>query len=194
MSALPKKKKYTTEEYLALEEKAEFRSEFENGEIVAMAGGSLNHAQITVNLARYIGNRLSENCTSLTTDVKVQVENYRRLYYPDVLVICGQPEFYRERNDTIINPQVIIEVLSGSTEAKDRGEKFFAYQTLESLQEYILVSQNRAVVEQFTKQADGSWRYLATIGLESIINIESLNIELTLGEIYQRIEFEEENL
>lgn len=191
---LTAQRKYTAEEYLALEEKAEYRSEYDNGEIVAMAGGSLRHLRIISNLSRFIGNKLSDDCEALPTQLKVRVESFNRFYYPDIVVLCGRPSFYRDRNDTIANPQVIIEVLSNSTEAKDRGEKFFAYQTLETLQEYILVSQNRAVIEQFTKQTDGSWRYLETIGLESIINIESLNIELTLGEIYQRIEFEEENL
>ncbi len=195
MSALPKKRiKYLTKEYLALEEKAEFRSEFDNGEIIAMAGGSFKHLRIIPNLTRYLGNKLSNDCEALPTELKIRVELFNRFYYPDLVVLCGKPEFYQERNDTITNPIVIIEVLSKSTEAKDRGEKFFAYQSLESLQEYILVSQNRAVVEQFTKQTDGSWRYLATIGLESVIDIEVLNIEVNLAEVYQRIEFEEENL
>lgn len=187
MSALPKEKLYSPAEYLELEEKAEFRSEYENGEIAAMAGGSLNHARITRNIDRAFGNRLRETCESLTTDVKVRVEKYQKFYYPDVLVICGEPEFYLNRNDTIINPILIVEVLSDSTEAKDRGEKFGAYQALESLQEYILVSQTYAKVEQFTRQNDSSWKYQATIGEGSEIRLESINIELPLAEIYQRI-------
>lgn len=194
MSALPKKRKYSPEEYLALEEKAEYRSEYDNGEIIAMAGGSFKHLRIISNLTRYLGNKLSNDCEALPTELKIRVELFNRFYYPDLVVLCGKPEFYGERNDTITNPRVIIEVLSKSTKAKDRGEKFFACQSLESLQEYIPVSQNRAVVEQFIKQTDGSWRYLATIGLESIINIEVLSVEINLAEIYQRIEFEEENL
>src|SRR5688500_1237454 len=127
MAVKAKNRKYTAEEYLALEEKAEFRSEYDDGEIVAMAGGSLRHLRIISNLSRFIGNRLSDACEALPTELKVRVESFNRFYYPDIVVLCGQPEFYRERNDTIINPQVIIEVLSNSTEAKDRGEKFFAY-------------------------------------------------------------------
>jgi Uma2 family endonuclease len=187
MSALPKKKKYTPEEYLALEEKAGFRSEYENGEIVAMAGGSLNHAQITSNINRNMGNKISENCTALTTDVKVRVESYRKFYYPDVLVICGEPIFYQKRNDTIINPVLIVEVLSDGTEAKDRGEKMLAYRTLESLQEYVLVSQNKPTVEQYIKNAEGNWIHKATIGLKSVMKFESIGIELVLEEIYQRV-------
>jgi Uma2 family endonuclease len=187
MTAIPKKKKYTSEEYLALEEKAEYRSEYDNGKIVAMAGGSLNHAQITSNINRYIGNKISENHTSLTTDVKVRVESYRKFYYPDVLVLCGEAVFYQKRNDTIVNPILIIEVLSDSTEAKDRGEKMLAYRTLESLREYVLVSQDKPTVEQYIKNADGNWIHKATIGLKSVVKFESIEIELTLEEIYQRV-------
>ena len=188
MTALAKKKKYTSEEYLALEEKAEHRSEYDDGIIVAMAGSSLNHAQITTNISRNIGNKISEKCTALTTGVKVRVENYRKFYYPDVLVICGEPTFYQKRNDTIVNPIVIIEVLSDSTEAKDRGEKMLAYRTLESLREYVLVSQNKAIVEQYTMNKEGNWIHKATIGLKSIVRFESIEVEMTLEEIYRKVE------
>ena len=194
MSALTKKKKYTPEEYLALEEKAEFRSEYDDGEIVAMSGGSFNHARIIGNINRAFGVKLNSACESVTTDVKVQVENYRKFYYPDVLVICGRPAFYEKRNDTVVNPILIVEVLSDSTEAKDRGEKMLAYRTLESLQEYVLVSQNRPIVEQYTKTTDGNWIHKATIGVRSVVRFESIEVELSLEEIYQRVEFEEENL
>jgi Uma2 family endonuclease len=195
MSALTEQKKYTPDEYLALEEKAEFRSEYENGEIVAMAGGSLNHIKITSNISRFIGNKASENCFALPNEMKVQVKSLDKFYYPDVTVLCDEPQFFERKTDTITNPVLIVEVLSKSTEARDRGEKFFAYQTLESLQEYVLVSQDKALVEQFIKQVDGSWKYLATIGLESVVKLESINIELTLNEIYRRVDFRiEENL
>lgn len=187
-----KAKKYSPEEYLALEEKAEFRSEYDNGLITAMAGGSLDHAQITANIGRKIGNEISEDCTALTTDVKVRVESYRKFYYPDVLVICGKAVFYQKRKDTIINPILIIEVLSDSTEARDRGEKMLAYRTLESLREYVLVSQNQPIVEQYIKNKNGTWIHKATIGLKSMVKFESIGIELSLEEIYQRIIFEEE--
>lgn len=188
MTALPKKKKYTSEEYLALEEKAECRSEFDDGVITEMAGGSLNHARIIRNIDRAFGGKLKKTCESLTTDVKVRVENYRKFYYPDVLVICGEPVLFQKRNDTIINPILIVEVLSDSTEAKDRGEKMLAYRTLESLREYVLISQSKAIVEQFIKNADGKWIHQATIGLQSVVSFESIGIELTLEKIYQRIE------
>ena len=187
MSALTKTKKYTPEEYLALEEKAEFRSEYDNGVIVAMAGGTINHVRITNNIDRLFGSRLKKSCESMTTDMKVRVENYQKFYYPDVLVICGETEFYQKRNDTVTNPVLIVEVLSDKTEAKDRGEKMLAYRTLESLREYVLVSQDKALVEQYTKNKDGNWIHKATIGLNSKVNFESIEIELTLEEIYQRV-------
>ena len=194
MSALPEKKKYTPAEYLASEEKAETRNEYWNGEIVAMAGGSLNHIQITSNVSRFIGNRIAESCSSLPTDIKVWIKTLNKFYYPDVTVFCDEPKFYQKRNDTIINPILIVEVLSKSTEAVDRGEKFFAYQTLESFREYVLISQERAVVEHFVKQVDRSWRYLAVIGLESVVKFESVNVEISLKEIYGRVEFSKGNL
>jgi len=186
-----KSKFYSPEEYLALEEKAEFRSEFDDGEIVAMAGGSFNHARIIGNINLAFGAKLNKNCESVTTDVKVQVENYRKFYYPDVLVICGKPDFYEKRKDTIVNPILIVEVLSETTEAKDRGEKMLAYRTLESLREYVLVSQDKAVVEQYIKNADGDWIHKATIGLKSIVKFESINVEVEIEELYARVEFEE---
>ena len=190
MSALRQpEQNFTIEEYLALEDEAEFRSEFENGQIVAMAGGSWNHARIASNIMRCIGNKVSPDCSSVQSEIKIWVQSINKFYYPDVAIICGDPSFYRERDDAITNPTLIVEVLSDSTEAKDRGEKFFSYQTLESLREYVLVSQHRAVVEQFIRQSDGSWKYLATIGLESNIKLESVGIEINSDEIYQLVKF-----
>lgn len=181
-------RKYTPEEYLALEEKAEYRSEFDDGIITVMAGGTLNHARKIRNTDRTFSAKLTNACESLTTDVKVRVEDYRKFYYPDVLVICGEPIFYQKRKDIIVNPILIVEVLSDSTEAKDRGEKMLAYRTLGSLREYILVSQEKAVVEQFSKKSDGDWIHRATIGLKSVVKFESIKIEMILEEIYQRVE------
>lgn len=192
MAVLPKKKKYTPEEYLALEEKAEFRNEYDNGEILAMAGGSLDHIQITFNAAKAIARQVGSKCRTLPSEMKVYIKAVNKFYYPDVTVLCEKLEFYNERKDTITNPKLLVEVLSKSTEAKDRGEKFFAYQTLESFEEYVLISQDKFLVETFTKQADGSWRYLATIGADSKVYLQSVNAEISLEEIYDLVEFEEE--
>lgn len=193
MPALTKERKYTPEEYLALEEKAEFRSEYENGEIVAMAGGSLNHIQIAFNAAKAIDRQIGNKCRTLPSEMKVYIKAVSKFYYPDVTVLCEKAEFYRGRDDTVTNPRLLVEVLSESTEARDRGEKFFAYQTLDSLQEYVLISQDKFTIETFTKQTDGSWRYLATIGLESRVFLDFVQAELPLAEVYGSVEFEEGN-
>jgi Uma2 family endonuclease len=182
-----KQKLYTPEQYLAKEEKAEFRSEYEDGTIIAMAGGSLTHTRMVKNIERAFDNKLKDSCESFSHEVKVQVENYQKFYYPDVVIICGEPKFYNKRQDTITNPILIVEVLSKSTEAKDRGDKMLAYRALESLEEYVLISQDKAIVEQYLKNKDGSWLHKATIGLKSKVRFESIDVELTLEEIYQRV-------
>lgn len=184
-----KHKYYSPYEYLALEEKAEYRSEYNDGEIAAMVGGSLNHARIISDIDREIAGKIEKKCESVTSEVKVWIKSYRKFYYPDVLVFCDEPIFYEERNDTITNPILIVEVLSDSTEAKDRGEKMLAYRTLETLHEYVLVSQSKPIIEQYTKTADGNWIHKATIGLKSEISLESVGITLSLEKIYTRIKF-----
>lgn len=182
-----KQKRFTPEEYLALEENAEFRSEFDDGEIVAMAGTSVNHFRIVKNIERILDSKTKESCEAFSTEIKVRVEDLQKFYYPDVFIVCGNPVFYEKRDDTIVNPVLIVEVLSKGTEAKDRGEKMLAYRTLESLREYVLVSQDKAIVEQYTKDKKGNWIHKATIGLKSKVNFESIEVELSLDEIYQRI-------
>jgi Uma2 family endonuclease len=189
MSLKAKKQKYyTPEEYLVLEESAEFRSEFDDGEIVAMAGSSIKHFRITKNIEQSIDRSLSKGCESFSAEVKVRVERFQKYYYPDIFVVCGEPIFDLKRDDTIVNPILIIEVLSKSTEAKDRGEKMLAYRSLESLQEYVLVSQDKAIVEQYSKDASENWIHKATIGLQSKVFFESIKMEITLEDIYKRIE------
>ena len=195
MTALPKNKIYSPEEYLASEEKADYRSEYENGEVVAMAGGSITHTQITFNIAKALDRQLFGKCRILPTEMKVWVEKRGKFYYPDVTIVCDKPQFHLNRTDTIVNPLVLVEVLSRSTEAKDRTEKFWSYQLLDSFQEYILVSQDKAAIEQFVRQTDGSWRYSAVIGLGNAIKLTTVEAELNLDEIYQLIDFSlEENL
>ncbi len=185
-----KQKLYTPEQYLAKEEKAEFRNEYFDGEIFAMTDGSLNHLQITTNITVFLDSKIrKKGYRVLPNEMKVWVESTRRFYYPDVTIVCDKPKFYKDRNDTIENPKLLIEVLSKSTEATDRGEKFFAFQTLKSVEEYVLVSQDKHVVEKFTKQNDGSWKYLATIGIDSKVVFESVGESLNLSEIYDLVEF-----
>ena len=191
MTAQLEKKKYTPGEYLNLEEKAETRSEYWNGEIVSMAGGNINHQQITTNLTVTLSNNLKGKCRIFPIEMKVWVKKRNKFFYPDITVICGKPNFYKNRRDTIDNPKMIIEVLSKSTAGFDRAEKFLSYQTLSSLDEYVLISQEKPVVEQYIKREDGNWIFQATIGLESSVEFTSVETALTLQEIYDLVEFEE---
>jgi Uma2 family endonuclease len=192
MTVLPKKKKYTPEEYLALEEKAEYRSEYWNGQIIKMSGGTGNHNSITLNIATELRSKLRDECRTFAIDVKVWVDMWNSYAYPDIFVICREPQYHKKRRDIFTNPILIVEVLSNGTKIFDKGEKFLAYQTLESLQEYIMVDQYKFIVEQYTKQQDGNWTYKATIGQDSEISLNSVNQILKLSDIYDLIDFEEE--
>lgn len=190
MTALPKKKLYTPAEYLALEEKAETKSEYWNGEIVAMAGGNINHQQIVSNLTVVISNKVKGRCRVFPSEMKVWVKKRDKFFYPDLTVICSQPEFYKKRRDTIVNPILVMEVLSKSTASFDRAEKFLSYQTLEYLQEYVLISQEKTLIEQHIKREDGNWIYQATIGMESSATFPSIETTLALKKVYDLVEFE----
>jgi Uma2 family endonuclease len=137
MTAQPKKKKYTPAEYLALEESAESKSEYWNGEIVAMSGARIDHQQIVSNITEFLGSKVRGSCRIFPSEMKVWVKKRNKFFYPDLTIICDAPSFYKNRRDTIDNPKLIIEVLSKSTASFDRAEKFLSYQTLESLDEYV---------------------------------------------------------
>ena len=194
-----KQKKYTPEEYLALEEKAEFRSEYEDGIIVPLntnlpnlGGASINHIKIVSNLIEVLSPKLKKkNCRTFSNDLKVWITKRKKFFYPDLAIICGKIEYFQKRTDTILNPHLIIEVLSDSTESKDRGEKFLSYQSLESLQAYILVSQDKYLVEQYIRREDRNWIYQPTTGINSEVKFESVEETLKLSEIYDLVEFEE---
>ncbi len=194
MTAQPKKKKYTPAEYLALEEAAESKSEYWNGEIVAMSGARIDHQQIVSNITEFLGSKVRGRCRIFPSEMKVWVKKRNKFFYPDLTIICDKPSFYKTRRDTIDNPKLIIEVLSKSTASFDRAEKFLSYQTLDALDEYVLISQDKALVEQYIKREDGNWIYKATNGLESSVEFSSVKTELSLKEIYDLVEFEEEIL
>jgi len=128
------------------------------------------------------------------SEMKVWVKKRNKFFYPDLTIICDKPSFYKTRRDTIDNPKLIIEVLSKSTASFDRAEKFLSYQTLAALDEYVLISQDKVLVEQYIKREDGNWIYKATIGLESAVDFPSVKTQLSLKEIYDLVEFEEEIL
>lgn len=186
-----KQKRYTPTEYLALEEKAEFRSEYIDGYIFEMSGGTENHIQISFNLTKLFSNKLRGKCRAYQSEMKVWVEEAGTFFYPDVTVVCGERKFYNERRDVVENPILLVEVLSESTEKYDKNDKFLTYQNIASFQEYVLISQNKPAVQQYLRQNDGSWRYLATIGIESEVIFESVGVTLSMKDVYELVEFEE---
>lgn len=185
-------KRFTVQEYLALEEKALDRHEFDNGEVLAMSGGTLNHSQVAANLIGELRARLKgKPCRALDSNMRVRLEEAGKYVYPDVTVVCGPPEFDSadRKKTTIVNPSVIVEVLSDSTEKYDRGRKLDAYMTLASLKEYVLVAQDEPAVETFTRHPDGRWTFRAFRGIEQSVRFESLQIEIPLREVYLNVEF-----
>ncbi len=194
---LSSNKKYTPEEYLALEDKADYKSEYWDGYIIplhgespTLAGADINHIQIVTNLIEILSPRLKkQNCRTFSNDLKIWIPNREKFLYPDVAVICGKLDFYKSRRDVVTNPNLIIEILSDSTAAFDRSEKLWLYQTLASLKEYVLISQDKAVVEQYFRRSDENWIYQATIGIDSSVNFTSIELEVELKEIYELVDF-----
>ncbi|MBE7467967.1 MAG: Uma2 family endonuclease [Anaerolineae bacterium] len=184
-------KYYSPEEYLALEETAEYRSEYYRGEIFAMAGGSANHNRIAGNIYLELRETLEgKSCEAFITDMRLHIKKNSLYTYPDVMVVCGRIEYIKGRTDTLTNPVVIIEVLSDSTQAYDRGAKFELYRAIESLQDYVLVDQARVHVEYFHKLEDGRWLLEEFNELEAVLRLEAVNVELPLSRVYQRVEWE----
>jgi Uma2 family endonuclease len=180
----------TEAEYLRLERQAEFRSEYFDGEIFAMAGGTGAHSLIAINLAAELRNLLKDaNCVVYNADLRVKVEATGLLTYPDVSIICGEQRFLDEEEDTLLNPGVIIEVLSDSTEAYDRGKKFEHYRQIPTCREYLLVSQKEPRVEQFIRQANGEWVLKEAAGLTAELKLPSLGVVLRLAEIFAKVQF-----
>ena len=192
---LKEKHKISPEEYLASERESETRNEYFDGEIFAMAGASREHNQISANIVRVLGNQLLEKpCSVYSSDMKVKIKEIEKYTYPDMVVVCEEEAFEDENNDVLLNPIVIIEILSDSTEAYDRGEKFAHYQLLNSFKEYILVSQYLCRIEKFTRQDDETWIYSKYQSAEHVVKIEAVNCELPVSEIYRKVSFDEHRL
>jgi Uma2 family endonuclease len=192
MSTQPTISYVTPEEYLAAEREAETKSEYIDGVVYAMTGAHINHIRIVTNLTAELVIQLrGRKCDVLSNEMKVRMPDSRRFFYPDVTVVCGEPQFHDERTDIILNPILLIEVLSKSTEAFDRGAKFLAYQQLDSLQEYLLVAQDKPAIEQFVRQTDGTWNYRAVIGRESSLSLPSVACALNLNSVYDKVDWEQ---
>jgi Uma2 family endonuclease len=183
---------YTPEEYLTLEETAEFRSEYWNGEIIPMTGGSINHNRIAGTIHAYLKfARRGKSWEPFITDLRVWIPRYRRYTYPDVFVIQAQPVFQESRTDTVMNPCLIIEVLSKSTQDYDKTDKFRYYRSIPEFQEYVLVSQYEIYVEHHTKTNDG-WILREYESEAAIIHLSSIGVEIAIADIYEGVTFESE--
>ena len=182
----------TPAEYLKIERAAEYRSEYYRGEMFAMAGGSPRHSRFAARLIRAVMNRMDgKDCEAYTSDLKVLTEPDGLYTYPDVSVVCGKPILADGEDDVIVNPKIIFEVLSKSTEAHDRGFKFQQYKQIESLDQYVLVSQTEPLIESFSRGPDRSWtEYSEARGMQAVLVLKCLGIEIPLADICQDAGFE----
>src|SRR5665213_2233034 len=180
----------TEVEYLEIERRAEGKSEFLDGEMFAMSGGTRSHNLIASNMNRAIGNQLEGcPCVVYTSDMRVKVQADGLYTYPDVSVACAEEEFADEYEDILLNPTVIVEILSDSREAYDRGKKFALYRQIPSLREYLLVSQHEPRVEQFIRQDSGEWLLREMTGLESKLSLPSIDIAIAMAKVYANVRF-----
>jgi len=187
----PQKALFTIAEYLAMDRASSEKHEFAYGEIYPMNRASAKHVEIVGNIARELGNHLRQRpCRVYSTDLRLCVDAAHRYTYPDVVVVCGQPRFLDDQLDTLLNPDLIVEVLSESTRNYDRGDKFQQYRGIASFREYLLVDQAKAHVERYSKQPDGTWSLWETDSLDGVIQLESVSVTLPLSEIYLKIEFD----
>lgn len=185
MAEPARKLMYTFAEYVAMEEASEQKHEYLDGEIFAMAGGTLEHSQIATNVARLLGNQLlSRPCIVYNSDARVRVLATGLATYPDVTVVCGSIERHPENDHTVTNPVVLVEVLSDSTEGYDRGKKFAHYRRIASLREYVLVSQSSKRIDHYLRNDDGSWT-LRSVEPPDVARLTSIGCELSLDEVYR---------
>ena len=194
MCALPQTNyTMTEEEYLAFERKSQFKHEYVDGEVYAMAGASANHVDIASTLFGLMFSQFrNSSCTVHNPDMRLKVLATGNYFYPDVSAVCGERDFAPdEAIATLLNPTLLVEVLSSSTELYDRSTKLFQYQTIPSLQDLLLVSQNQPRIEHYSRHQDSKWIYSAHVGLEGRIELSSISYILQLADVYQNITFPE---
>jgi Uma2 family endonuclease len=188
MVALPDRLLMSYEEYVDWESTQEMRHEYLDGEVIAMAGGTLKHNRVSVNFLSILDNALADRpCEVYINDVKVQVQPRRKYFYPDVVVTCDERD--RQESDFVSFPCLIIEVLSPSTESFDRGFKFSQYRKFETLQEYVLVQVEQPIVEVFQRNEQGQWVFFE-YGLSDRLFLKSVNAEISISDLYRKIQFE----
>jgi Uma2 family endonuclease len=186
------KRYYTPEEYLELEEAAEYKSEYRDGELVPITGGTTNHNKIALNFAASLKFALrGQDYDIYIGDVRLWIPRYRQYTYPDVMVIQGEPLYTGTGTTTVMNPWLIVEVLSKSTKNYDQGDKFLYYRSLPEFKEYILIDQARYHVMQHTKTLDGKWLLTEYESEESVLELSSIEFQINLIEIYEKVNFEE---
>lgn len=182
-------KRYTPEEYLALERAAQCKSEYYAGDIFAMAGASRWHNLIVTNVLRELSLQLKgQPCTTYPSDMRVKVSPTGLYTYPDVTVVCGEAQFEDNQQDTLLNPTLIVEVLSDSTEAYDRGGKFAHYRKLASLMEYVLIAQTKPHIEHYVRQPDNRWLLSEADSLSDTVHLPSIDCRLALAEVYDKVD------
>lgn len=178
-------------EYLRLERQSEYKSEYLNGEIFAMTGASRKHNLITTNISSSLNGQLKGRpCEVYAVDMRVKVRATGLYTYPDVVVVCGEPQFEDDFVDTLLNPTFLIEVLSQSTERYDRIAKSSYYRTIDSLAEHLLVAQAEIRLEQYVRQPDGQWFLFEYLTLDSTAQLTSIDCSLALGDVYDKISFD----
>ena len=180
----------TPEQYLEIERAAEFKSEYYGGEMFAMSGARRGHNLIVWNLAGELGQQLRKRpCEAYQHDMRVRVSATGLYAYPDTVIVCGEPQFLDATQDTLLNPTVIVEVLSPSTEAYDRGRKFELYRTIPSLTHYLLVASEWMSAESFTRQEEGGWLLTGATLPEDAIDLPAVGVRFTLADLYEKVEF-----
>lgn len=181
---------YSPEEYLEMERKAVEKTELHEGLLVTMTGASIKHNQVVRNLILSIGSYLKgKSCEVFPSDLRVHIPINNSFTYPDLTIVCGKTELLDDHFDNLLNPSVIIEVLSPSTENYDRGNKFFIYQQIESLKEYILVNSTISMVQVLTKKEDGLWKFETITDPASSFFIQTISLDIKLEDVYDKVEF-----
>lgn len=191
--AAVRKTYYTPEEYLDMEEHSEIRHEFVNGEIYAMSGGTATYNQLAVNVAFALESIIRKNklpCRSFVNDLRLHIKKSNIYTYPDIMLICGKIEFDAGRQDVVLNPVVIFEVLSESTGNYDRSRKFAAYRQIPSLEEYVMIDQTRVYIEIFRRDKSKFWVFEALENLKDVLKLKSVGIDVSLAAIYEGVEVE----
>jgi Uma2 family endonuclease len=187
------KTRLTPEEYLEQEVIAEFRSEYRNGEIIPMPGGTANHNRLAGNLYSDFNAQFEDQSyEAFINDMRLWIPTYKLFTYPDVMVIQGEPRYLEGRKDTLVDPILIVEVLSDSTELYDRTDKFKMYRSLRTLKEYILISQYQIRVEQYAVDTQGQWLFRDYEGEEAVLKLVSVPFEIKLGQLYRKVNFASE--